>query len=326
MTIITLPYAPAPHPHVRRFDVNRDLLVVADLIEQAFAATLDSDGHRYIARMRRSARNPRFLRWAANITDRDALPLSGFVWEENGRVVGNLSLSRFYHHSRPVYLIANVAVSPTCRGRGIAGDLTATALEYTAQRGNPPVWLHVREENEVALRLYRQIGFVERARRTTWHSSQRETASPAPEGVRITRWHRGLWRQQSAWLDQLHPPELRWYVPLDARLLRPGLLGGAYRFFAGTMPLQWGAERGGRLLGVLAWVQSVASADRLWLAATPATEEQALLALVPHARKLLSGFRSLDLEYPAGRARNALEVLGFAPTQTLIWMEYVPGG
>jgi hypothetical protein len=94
MSAISQPLTP-PLRHLRPFDVGKDLNSVADLVETCFAETLDEDGRRYVEQMRSAARNPRYLRWATTVADHVSMPLNGYIWEENGALVGNLSLIPF---------------------------------------------------------------------------------------------------------------------------------------------------------------------------------------------------------------------------------------
>src|SRR5512139_1351996 len=123
--------------------------------------------------MHSAARNPGYMRWASAVADHASIPLSGFVWEEDGRLVGNLSLIPFLNQGRQYYLIANVAVDPNNRRRGIARALTEAAIEQVRNRGVGAVWLHVREDNIPAYNLYTSLGFVEKACRTTWDFTPR---------------------------------------------------------------------------------------------------------------------------------------------------------
>ena len=86
MSSITLPAQMNEHPQVRSLNILRDLPVVADLIELCFSPTMDQDGQRYLADMRRASRDDSFLNWANHITESTSLPLTGYVWEENMRV------------------------------------------------------------------------------------------------------------------------------------------------------------------------------------------------------------------------------------------------
>ena len=310
----------APGGQLRSFDVGRDLNPVADLIEKCFADTLGIDGKRYIRQMRAAAQNPRFLRWASSVSEYVMLPLTGFVWEEGGQVVGNLSLIPFNAAAGRIYLIANVAVEPRYRRRGIAKALTEAGLDYARRRRVRVVWLHVRADNPPAMQLYQSMGFTERARRTTWRNSQLKIPQADIPGGKIRQRRSSYWASQYAWLQSLYPQDLAWNIPLNLDLLKPGLGGALRRLLTGLDIRQWAVEVDGQLAGVLAWQRSRTQADHLWLAAPPEGEDLAVRALIGQVQKLLPAHRRVSLDFPTGRAVEALEAVGFAPEQTLIWM------
>lgn len=322
--------------HLRPFDVRHDLSPVADLVEQCFSDTLDPDGQYYLQQMRAAAANSGYLRWAMAVTDRVSLPLSGYVWEEDGLLVGNLTLIPFLTGRQRCYLIANVAVHPDYRKRGIARELTSAAIQYARQREVPSVWLHVREENAPAIHLYETLGFSERARRTTWQTPLPEMTLPGGKIFHPSPVHEDLrraassilvmprrsrhWGQQQLWLSNLYPPELTWHLPIRPRMLRPGLSGAIGRLFSNLMVQQWSAVEKEKLRGVLAWQATRSYADALWLAADEEEEERTVFALLTYARRRLSSRRTLSLDYPAHRVENAFRAAGFTIHQTLIWM------
>src|SRR3972149_2661349 len=115
---LTLPKPKASQ--LRPFDLRRDLLPVADLVELCFAESLDADGRLYIRQMRQAAAGPGMALGSAT-------SMSGFVWVEEGSLVGNLSLIPHHYGRRRLYLIANVAVHPDHRRHGIARTLTQAA-------------------------------------------------------------------------------------------------------------------------------------------------------------------------------------------------------
>lgn len=312
--------------NLRPFDLNRDLNAVADLVEQCFAETLDQDGRRYIQHMRSAARNPRYLRWATLMSGNVSMPLTGFVWEDNGYLVGNLSLIPFLRQRQRIYLIANVAVDPKYRRQGIARSLTLAALDNVRQRGAKAVWLQVRQENTSALNLYQSLGFEEQTQRTTWESQERTSGyllneqEWLPRGVRITTRETRFWPMQSAWLQSLYPPEITWYFPFNFNSLRPGLWGSLLRLFSETPIRQWAVVRDDQLLGVLAYNPVPYYSDHLWLAAPPEYEDIAVRALLHHARQHYNR-RPLSIDFPAGHSTQAFQQAGFQIHQTLIWME-----
>jgi ribosomal protein S18 acetylase RimI-like enzyme len=81
----------------------------------------------------------------------------GFVWLEDGRVAGNVSLRRAY--TRGGWMIGNVAVHPDLQGQGIGRALMDAATGLIVQRGGSWAGLEVREDNVAACGLYRGMGF-----------------------------------------------------------------------------------------------------------------------------------------------------------------------
>jgi ribosomal protein S18 acetylase RimI-like enzyme len=325
MSAITRPFNPNAS-HLRPFDVRKDLNAVANLVETCFADTLDEDGRRYVNHMHNAARNPSYLRWAMAVAENVPMPFSGYVWEENGYLAGNLSLIPYKYQSKRCYLIANVAVDPAYRRKGIAKALTNSAIEHAKNRGAAEIWLHVRSENEAAKNLYQALGFVEQAQRTTWEIKPRSEnmvpsqSSNPPEGVDIVRPQSSHWTQYRQWLQILYPPELTWHQSYNQAVFQPGWLGSIYRIFSGNQVRQWAAQQGQRLIGVLAWQPHSKYADHLWLASSPEDEGDTIAAIYPRVRQKLAHRRRMLLDYPAGRAILALHEAGFHIQQTLIWM------
>ena len=317
---------PVDSGRLRPFDVRRDLKPVADLVELCFRDTLDQNGQRYLKQMRDAARHGGLLSWAGGFAEQASLPMTGFVWEEDGRVVGNLTLIPFHHEGRRIYLIANVAVHPDYRRRGIARALTLAGVDHARSHRAASVWLHVRQDNEVAVQLYQSLGFIERAVRTTWRSRQdgsalfSETGKVAP-AYAIGPRRRVHWPQQHAWLERLYPPELAWHFPLKIHALRADLSGSIYRLLVGASARHWVAQREKHLAGVLTWQSFHTSADVLWLATPPEAEDEAIYQLLRCARRGLSPRRPLALDFPAGLGSEAIRRAGFHAQTTLVWME-----
>jgi ribosomal protein S18 acetylase RimI-like enzyme len=329
-TIPNIYFTPAQTGCLRPFDVRRDLKVVADLVEESFRGTIDPDGKRYLRSMRSAAANQTFLRWAGTVVETNAMPLSGYVWEENGRVVGNLSLIPFIHRDRRLYLIANVAVAPEHRRKGIARALTGAALDHARARGASAAWLHVREDNEAAVRLYRSMGFQERLRRTTWQNfGASGSAWQTGPGHRELASYHGLslgtrrsehWSSQQEWLTRLYPPWMAWYFPFDLYGLRPGLLPAAASLLKGSSFRHWTVSRAGQLLGTLTRQQANSYADYLWLGLPEQYEPLAVEALLKYAHAQLGLRRPLTIDFPARTADQSLRTSGYQLHQTLIWM------
>jgi ribosomal protein S18 acetylase RimI-like enzyme len=123
---------------------------VANLLELAFKDEIggDSGGQRMIHMLRHY--NPL-----------DALAgdsMAGFVWIEDGQIVGNVSLQR-NPARRDTWVIGNVATHPAWRNRGVSTALIRAAISFAGARQGRFVALQVVEGNGPALRVYERAGF-----------------------------------------------------------------------------------------------------------------------------------------------------------------------
>ncbi|HEY9151476.1 MAG TPA: GNAT family N-acetyltransferase [Anaerolineales bacterium] len=305
---------------LRPLNIFRDLPQVADLIELCFSSTMDEDGQSYLQQMRRASRDNSFLQWANSAIEGASVPLSGFVWEEDGKVVGNVSLVAHNYKSRKITLIANVATHPDYRRRGIGRALTERAMIQARQRGTKELWLQVREDNPTAIKIYRGLGFVERARRTTYQAYPNLFRASTTNDVTVTRVKPYFWSLQREWLYRAHPDELSWYWHWDWNRLGPGLKMWLHRFFVEFDIRQWAAIQNGKLLSTVSWLGATRPTDLLWVAAPPDGDAAALKSALEAACRELANQRRLTIEYPAGEMVEAIQAAGFKPQRTLIWM------
>jgi ribosomal protein S18 acetylase RimI-like enzyme len=308
--------------HLRRLDMRRDLEKVADLVELCFYDTLDPEGKQYLKEMRRAAQNTNLLGWASSMIDEAPMPPSGFVWEEDGRLVGNLSLIPINLQGKRGYMIANVATHPEYRGRGIAKALTLTALDYARSRNAVSSWLQVRDDNPSAIHIYKTSGFKECFRRSSWYSGPNIGVNPPTAGIKVGKRRPDQWPQHQDWLKRIYPPDLEWNLPFDWNLFRVDIVGRIYRLFNLENPQHWSVENNAELKGILTWRHIRGYTDPLWLATPEQVDEEAILVLLSKARTHIKQLQPLSLNYPAGAAVDVLRQAGFYLRQTLIWMEY----
>jgi len=312
---------PADTTHIRQLDIHHDLLQVADLIELCFANTLDADGREYLRQIRAAATDPAYLRWVPGSEERVSMPLHGYVWVQDQRVIGNLSLIPIYKFGRWQYLIANVAVLPEYRRSGIARQLTLRALQHIRDHRVGSAWLQVRDDNPPVQHLYQSTGFVERSRRTTWINQYNP---PAPPGVSVTGRRGSDWEQQYVWLKRAYPPDATWNLSFDARRFNPGFWRQLWRWLNSENQEHWAARitHSDRLLGLASWEPLRTLNDQVWLAADPENEDTALRALLPQVNRYLSPRRRpIHINYPAARSGEAFHECGYRILNTLIWME-----
>ena len=143
---------------VRPFDIRRDLRPVADLIAEAFAGELDDRGAAALREMRAMSHFGGILALLNRTTGDFKDVLNGFVWVEDGRVVGNITVQRANQRGDR-WQIANVAVAPAYRRRGIANRLMDVALEHIRESGGRWAVLQVYARNHGARRIYENLDF-----------------------------------------------------------------------------------------------------------------------------------------------------------------------
>ncbi len=165
---------------IRPFDIGRDLRPVARLIAQAFADELDEKGRAALRELRIMSYMGGFIRLLSRSTSEFRDIFNGFVWIEDGQLVGNVTIqkadSRGYR-----WQIANVAVAPAYRGRGISRALMERALRHIQEMGGAWAVLQVRANNTVARGLYERLGFENLGGHT------KLVASRTPQGVPFPR-------------------------------------------------------------------------------------------------------------------------------------------
>ncbi|MCB0112993.1 MAG: GNAT family N-acetyltransferase [Caldilineaceae bacterium] len=143
---------------VRPFDIGRDLRPVARLIAIAFADELDESGEAALRELRILGHMSGLIRLLTRSTGELQDVFNGFVWVEDGELVGNVTVQRANNNSGR-WQIANVAVLPKFRGRGISRILMDTALDYVQEMGGTWSVLQVRANNDIARGLYERMGF-----------------------------------------------------------------------------------------------------------------------------------------------------------------------
>ncbi len=294
----------AHNTKIRPVDPRRDLGSIADLIELCFLNQMDDDGRDYLRHIRRAARDFSLQRWVRGSNEQVSVPLFGYVWEENNQIVGNLTLIPFYRGEKWRYLIANVATHPDFRGRGIGRQLTQRGIQHVKETGASAVWLQVREDNQVAHQLYVDLGFMERARRTTWGLASAPPPLLPLNGYEVT-WRRSSdWEEQVNWLQRTYPPEVAWNLNFNPDHFAPGMLRSLTRFLNNERQQQWAVRLGRNLVGVAIWEASTYAAETVWVAPNPACEDQALAALLTTLRRHVTASRPMMINYPANHGAS----------------------
>lgn len=307
--------------HIRAIELRRDLASIADLIDLCFSDQMDAEGRDYIRHVRQIARQLGNFFVAGTTPENSQLPFHGYVWEENGRIVGNLTLIQVRKIDRGTYLIANVAVHPDWRGRGIGKLLTERAIAHVRAHRGQKIHLQVRVDNPSAIHIYQDLGFEEMARRTTWvpdlaSRSGRETTHE----VLVTKRKSEQWSQQKEWLRAMYPYSVTWNLPFSMERLEPGFWNWLSVFLNGGNIRGWSAMKNGVNIGTAVWETGFSGCDYVWLGTKNDHENEAIRSLLPVVLSSVSHPSRITINYPAERAINAFHDTGMVEEHTLIWM------
>lgn len=310
----------------RPAEFPRDMAGIADLIELCFQGSLDSSGLALLRRARALASSGPFA-WQVyrRVGSSEELDwFHGFVWCEADRIVGNVSLAPSRAAPR-TWAIANVAVHPASRGRGIARNLTLMALAEARQLGAERTVLQVKTDNGPALDLYLSLGFREVSRRTMWTRPAGMSHPPAEirlgqdlEGPFPRR--AGEWREEFELSKRVHPEGLAWTSPLTPSTFRPSLGRFLMQAVSGDRETHWVIRSRGQLIAFLWTIQRLGILQAL-LVLDPQCNGRTEAPLLSHALRSGGWDQEFVLETPPGAAEEDLVQLGFRRGRTLVWME-----
>ncbi len=324
-----------PRQGLEPLDLRRDLRQVADLLDVAFREE-KRDTPVPLQSAFSAVRALAPVLWLmAPLVPAIRGMFTGFVWLEDGRVVGNINVTRA-PRGGDVWLIGNVAVHPGYRRQGIGRRLTQAAVELARERGARWVVLDVRDDNAGAQALYNGLGFQQvGGTREFYLSAARlrrargEILPPVvllPGGLEGTDDVPGTeaWRLVSAAVAPA-APELLGLTPQDFRLSGAGRLLAAL-----TAPLlgesRFGIgvrDRAGHLAGWAGLDNAPGRmGNRLRMAVDPAWRGLVERWLVTEAMARLGAAPAIDCwaVVPLGErdASAVLEEAGFIPSETLL--------
>lgn len=323
---------------LRPVNLRTDLGPLADLIELAFSDTMDNGGRAAIREMRTLSHIGVGLNVLAGVNELAQGMNLGYVYIANGRLVGNVSV---YPANLPpslgsTWIIANVAVHPEYRGRGIASQLMQASMAMLRNRGASAVILQVESDNDVARRLYSRLGFtIER----TWTSWRRPSGLRVPQAFNysardfdITHRRRGEWRAEMALAERVRPQitgGLGWLRPLYRGLFQKSL----WKQVSDWVSLNADdhliiRSHDERRLDAALWIESgfASSSVRLTLMVEPEFMGRYDDALVNLAVRRHGLRQPITIEHPADETAtsNVLQSYHFRPQRTLTHMRWEP--
>jgi ribosomal protein S18 acetylase RimI-like enzyme len=147
--------------------------------------------------------------------------LRGYVWEEDGQVVGTTIVQR--RGSTDIWYISTVGVLPAYRRRGIAHKLLEAALDLIRERGGKKAFLSVIDGNLPAYTLYEKLGFEHYSNSVEFHTTP-EQAPPEPtlpEGYTRSPLTRFDWQPRYELAKDISPENLLKYEPVEIDRFRP---------------------------------------------------------------------------------------------------------
>lgn len=317
--VVTVP-TDRPQKGPRPINLSKDLPQVVRLLEMVFGETLDAEGQRMFAQLGNG--QPPFLwRWSQGLVQLSP----GFVWEENGRIVGNVTLLPAQTPRR--FLIANVAVHPDFRRRGMAKGLMQAVLEAVDQRRGQTVLLQVVKDNYQAVNLYRSLGFVTVGSMTEWFTpASRLRELPLMDNrVETQPLRRQEW-QEAYQLDLscLHP-DLNWPDPVRMDAYKTGWWRQVGNFFNGRQQETWvTTSSSGQLIGMATIASEWGRVHRLSVRVRPAWRgqlERPLIAKLIRRLRYLPR-RNIRIDHPDQdeNVNQLLEEANFTARRTLTHM------
>lgn len=314
---------------LRPVNLRSDLGELADLIELVFSPGMDRAGREAVRDMRLLGRSG--LAVLPGMGDVVQGMGQGYVWVEQGRLVGNISLFVSNRPQADTWLIANVGVHPDFRRRGIGDRLVAAAVAQVRRRGGRLALLQVDCDNEAAQRLYQRRGFhVERAW-THWRRDASIRSLPEVEAgpARIANLRRGEWQAEYDLAQRLRPRErggLGWQRPLRRDEFRRPLSRrlNDWLNMRGQERLVLRAQDDGRLLASL-WIDHgllTASTQLTLFADEQRRPAHAATLLASAVRRHGIGRQSLLLEHPADEedVTGVLRQFFFRPLRRVLHM------
>ncbi len=318
---------------LRPMDPMKDLKGVADLIEEAFAHDLDRSGQNALRELRWLSRLKPVLWWMVTFNPDHTDFLSGFVWEEEHKIVGNITVNQSSPGSRR-WLISNVAVAQEYRGRGIARGLMYAALELVNEYHGKSVALQVRADNQPARHLYNTLKFRELAGSTFLQLNQVPVVekTPFPAGLKLRPRHFSALDARLAYnlANAAIAETVQQEWPLRRSRFELGFneqVSNLIHRLVGAAPsAHWVVEESQRLVGLINVLGGgFGQNHRLELIVHPDWRGQLERPLLSQAFHYLYPWRDkgVAVKHPADHAEAiaAFKEFGFYEEQTLIWMK-----
>ncbi len=322
--IVTAPSQDQSKNGPRPINMNTDIPGILKLLELVFGASLDAEGRKMFAGNAAALESPAIL-WRLSPA---AAKLSlGFVWEENGRIVGNVTVLTTEMPGR--YLVVNVAVHPEFRRRGIARLLMQQVENLVRQRHGNQILLQVVKQNHPAIELYNVLNYTTIGSMTHWAASvsrlRRLELNLDTVGPPIRELKRPEWKTAYALDQQALHADLHWPEQLKQDAYKNGIWVRVMNFLNGRHSETWVATTGKiELVGLASLASEWGRAYKASLRVHPSWQgrlERPLLAKLIRRLQYLPR-RNVQIDHPDDdELVNALlQEANFQPRRTLTHM------
>ena len=318
---------------IRPVNLRTDLAGIAELLEVCFGTTMDEAGRATIREYRWVSQSGSLTLLFAGLNRLLGGLEQGFVWIEEEHLVGNVSVSaaNLPRSLGMGYVIANVAIHPDYRRRGLAQAMMTASLDLIRNKGGDFAVLQVDANNEVARRLYARLGFREERTFIRW---QRSSYLRPPQLLRGTP--DVSLRQPYEWQSEyelallVRPNEqggLGWLRPTHPDQYRPSLWRGLTGWATGNNEEHWIVRDGDgqKIVAALRVNTSFGAADKLELLVHPSRQGQLEEPLINYVLRRLDGYRHpVTMEHPADDqvTTSLLERYSFESRNKLVHMRY----
>ncbi len=236
--VITLPVSQSGNGP-RLINPNKDFPQLIELLRLVFSMELAAEGQQLFRSLPDSHTPAVFWRFDPAL----ARLSPGYVWEIDGRIVGNVTLLPTRSQSR--YLVANVAVHPDFRQQGIARMLMGSIEEDVRQRRGSEILLQVDHDNDTAIHLYRLLGYEVRGNMSSWRTSvSRVRDLPLEKSVThrsndVRKLERNRWKEANRLDCDALLADLHWPDTLHPDAYKKGLWQRAADFLNGRFEQTW---------------------------------------------------------------------------------------
>lgn len=243
--VITAPSIEQPGNGPRPINLNKDIPQVLSLLRLAFGESLDAEGQRILQGQTAVTGQPAIFYRLNPMASRLS---RGFVWEQDGQIIGNVTLLNTSVNGR--FLIVNVAVHPDYRRQGIARLLMKATTDHVRQQNGREILLQVDKDNQHAIDLYADLGYATVGTMITWVASAGR-AHPLQSHANIAiRKLRGNEGQAAYELDILAlPPNLNWPEPIPKDTYQSGFWKRFSNFINARSHESWITTNGRYLTG-----------------------------------------------------------------------------